>query len=152
VNHAGIVGFSPIMTVCLSDTSDFKKIDSITNTSIQQHSVLASVLLIEIPRERRCFQVRAAKLNVVSDSLQKRAWSPTAQPSDGDAMKTLRVVKRGSKDNKDDIDVSAPTKPRLTTEMIVKRWIVQSREHRRAAMSQLQSSMSWKELGGLARG
>ena len=68
-------------------------------------------------------------------------------------MKTLiRVVKRGSKDNKDVSEIATPTKPRLTTEMIVKSWIIESREQRRAAMSQLQSSLGWKELGGLARG
>ncbi len=65
-------------------------------------------------------------------------------------MKTLiRLVKRGSEDNK---EAAPPAKPRLTTEMIVKSWIVDSREQRRAAMSQLQSSLGWEELGGLARG
>jgi hypothetical protein len=68
-------------------------------------------------------------------------------------MKTLiRVVKRGSENNSGDSEAAAPTKPRLTTELIVKSWIVESRQQRRAAMSQLQSSMGWKELGGLARG
>jgi hypothetical protein len=68
-------------------------------------------------------------------------------------MKTLiRVVKRGSEDNKGNSEVTPPAKPRLTTEMIVKSWIVDSREQRRAAMSQLQSSFGWEELGGLARG
>ncbi len=68
-------------------------------------------------------------------------------------MKTLiRVVKRGSEDNKHDNEVVAPAKPRLTTEMIVKSWIIESREQRQAAMSQLHSSFGWKEFGGLARG
>jgi len=68
-------------------------------------------------------------------------------------MKTLiRVVKRGSKDNKDVSETATPTKPRLTTEMIVKSWIIESREHRQASMSQLQTSIGWTELGGLARG
>ena len=67
-------------------------------------------------------------------------------------MKTLiRVVKRGSKD-KDVSEIAAPTKPRLTTEMIVKSWIIESREHRQASMSQLQTSIGWTEFGGLARG
>ena len=67
-------------------------------------------------------------------------------------MKTLiRVVKRGSKD-KDVSETAAPTKPRLTTEMIVKSWIIESREERRTANSELLSSTGWKELGGLARG
>ena len=68
-------------------------------------------------------------------------------------MKTLiRVVKRGSENNRGDSEAAAPAKPRLTTEMIVKSWIVESREQRQTAMSQLQSSLGWEELGGLARG
>jgi len=66
-------------------------------------------------------------------------------------MKTLiRVVKRGSKD-KDVSEIAAPTKPRLTTEMIVKSWIIESRERRRVHIGQLTSSIGWKEIGGLAR-
>ena len=66
-------------------------------------------------------------------------------------MKTLiRVVKRGSKD-KDVGETAAPTKPRLTTEMIVKSWIIESRERRRVHIGQLTSSIGWKELGDLAR-
>jgi hypothetical protein len=68
-------------------------------------------------------------------------------------MKTLiRVVKRESKDNKDVSEAAAPTKPRLTTEMIVKSWIIESRERRRVHIGQLTSSIGWKELEGLARG
>jgi hypothetical protein len=68
-------------------------------------------------------------------------------------MKALiRVVKRGSEDNKGDSEVTPLANPRLTTETIVKSWIIESREQRRAAMSQLQSSIGWKELGGLAHG
>lgn len=68
-------------------------------------------------------------------------------------MKTLiRVVKRRSEEDKKDGEPAAPPKPRLTTEMIVKSWIIESREQRRAVMSQLQSSLGWEELGGLARG
>lgn len=69
-------------------------------------------------------------------------------------MKTvIRVVKRGSEDNKHSGEAAAPAKPRETTEMIVKSWIIESREQRQAAMIQLQSSFGWKkEFGGLARG
>jgi hypothetical protein len=68
-------------------------------------------------------------------------------------MKTLiRVVKRGTENNKDENEAPAPAKPRVTTEMIVKRWIIESREQRRAATSQLQSSLGWEKLGGLAHG
>jgi len=85
--------------------------------------------------------------------LQERARSPPAQTSEGDVMKTLiRVVKRGSENNRGDSEAAPPAKPRLTTEMIVKSWIVESREQRQAVMSQLQSSLGWEELGGLARG
>jgi hypothetical protein len=67
-------------------------------------------------------------------------------------MKTLiRVVKRGSKDIKDVSEAAAPTEPRLTTEMIVKSWIIELRERRRVDIGQLTSSIGWKELGGLAR-
>ncbi len=77
----------------------------------------------------------------------------TRSNSEGVVMKTLiRVVKRGSEINKNDSESVAPAKPRLTTEMIVKSWIIESREQRRAAMSQLQSSFGWEEHGGLARG
>ena len=65
-------------------------------------------------------------------------------------MQTLiKVVKRGSKDNKDDSEAAGPKKPQLTTEMIVKSWIIESREHRQATMNQLQTSIGWTELGGL---
>ena len=68
-------------------------------------------------------------------------------------MKTvIRIVKRGTEDNKYSGEAATSPKPPLTTEMIVKSWIIESREQRRAAMSQLQSSLGWKELGGLARG
>jgi hypothetical protein len=68
-------------------------------------------------------------------------------------MKTLiRVVKRGSEGNKNVSEMATTAKPRVTTEMIVKSWIVESREQRQAVMSQLQSSLGWEELGGLARG
>ena len=68
-------------------------------------------------------------------------------------MKTLiRIVKRGSADKRDDSEAVAPAKPRVTTEMIVKSWITESREQHQATMSQLQSSLRWEKLGGLARG
>ena len=88
----------------------------------------------------------------VGGLLAKARAESTFSTSEGDVMKTLiRVVKRGS-DNKGDSDAPPQAKPRLTTEMIVKSWIVESREQRRAAISQLQSSFGWEELGGLARG
>ena len=66
--------------------------------------------------------------------MQKRARSPPAQTSEGDVMKTLiRVVKRGSQNDRDDDAAAAQAKPRVTTEMIVKNWIIESREQRRTA-------------------
>jgi len=68
-------------------------------------------------------------------------------------MKTsIRIVKRGSEEKKYENEPVASAMPRLTTEMIVKRWIIESREHRRNVMTKLQSSIDWKQLGGLARG
>jgi len=61
-------------------------------------------------------------------------------------------VKRGSEDRKNDTAAAAPEEPQLTSEMIIKNWIIESRERRQAAMSQLQSSIRWEELGGPARG
>ena len=85
--------------------------------------------------------------------MQKRARSPPAQTCEADVMKMLiRVVKRGSEDNKRSSEVAAPAKPRATTEMIVKSWIIESREQRQATLIQLQSSFGWEKLGGLARG
>jgi hypothetical protein len=68
-------------------------------------------------------------------------------------MKTLiRVVKRWGEDIQHDTAPAAPIKPRLTTEMIIKNWIIEAREHRQAALSQFQSSIGWEKLGGSARG
>jgi len=72
---------------------------------------------------------------------------------EGDAMKTLiRVVKRGSENIQHSSAAAAQAKPRLTTETIVKGWIIESRERRQAVMSELQNSIGWKELEGLSRG
>jgi len=77
----------------------------------------------------------------------------TRSNNKGDVMKTLiRVMKQGSEIKRDDHEAAAPAKPRVTTETIVKSWIIESREQRRAAMAQLQNSLGWEQLGGLARG
>ena len=68
-------------------------------------------------------------------------------------MRTLvRVVKRGTENKRDDNAAAALAKPRVTTEMIVKSWIIESREQRRTSISQLQSSLGWEGLGDIARG
>jgi len=55
--------------------------------------------------------------------------------AEGDVMKTLiRVVKRGSEDSKNDTATVPAAKPRLTTEMIIKSWIIESRERRRTEL------------------
>ena len=82
-----------------------------------------------------------------------RARSPPTQKMKVSVMKTvMRIVKRGSEVNKGGGEAAVPAKPRLTTEMVVKSWIIDSRERRRETMSQLQSSIGWKGLGGVARG
>jgi len=87
-------------------------------------------------------------------SLQMRARGVhQTQTSEGDVMRSeIKVVKRRGEDIKLDHAPAAPTKPHLTTEMIIKNWIIESRERRQTAMSQLQSSIRWEELGGPARG
>lgn len=81
------------------------------------------------------------------------ARESTRSTFEGDVMKTLiRVVKRGSEKIKHSSAAAAQAKPRLTTETIVKSWIIESRERRRAVMSELQNSIGWKELEGLSRG
>jgi hypothetical protein len=98
-------------------------------------------------RSKRMFVLEVGGL------LAKARAESTCSTSEIDVMNTLiRVVKRGSEENKGDSEAAPPAKPRLTTEMIVKSWIIESREQRRAAMSQFQSLLGWKELGGLARG
>ena len=89
----------------------------------------------------------------VGGLLAKARAESTCSTSEGDVMKTLiRVVKRGSGNNRDDNEAASPAKPRVTTEMIVKNWIIEAREQRLATMTQLQSSLGWEKLGGLARG
>jgi hypothetical protein len=90
----------------------------------------------------------------VSGLLAKaRAESTRSNKREVNVMKTvIRVVKRGSDHNKHSGEAAAPAEPRSTTEMIVKSWIIESRDQRQAAMSRLQSSFGWKEFGGLARG
>jgi hypothetical protein len=85
--------------------------------------------------------------------LQSARRSPPDQTSEGVVMKTLiKVVKRRSEDKRDNKATAVPEKPLLTTETIIKSWIIESRERRQAAMSQLHSSIGWKALGGAARG
>jgi hypothetical protein len=62
-------------------------------------------------------------------------------------MKTLiRVVKRGSEVNKDDIAAAELAERQLTTEMIIKSWIIESRDRRRA-----NNSVRLKEFRGVRR-
>jgi len=47
---------------------------------------------------------------------------------------------------------SAKTNPQRTTEVIVKSWIIESRERRRADLNRLQNAMLSKEIAGITRG
>ena len=69
-------------------------------------------------------------------------------------MKTLiRVVKRKSGTASHDEGMSVARRiPRRTAETIVKSWINESRERRRAEVNQLQKSILWKPIGSLASG
>jgi hypothetical protein len=158
-----LTSVQPLCPLCLCDGFPNKFINHSaqrrtfrTTLSSGKPVAFLNVRRAALLRAERFFQVSAAKRMFVLEVgglLQKRARSPPAQTSEGDVMKTLiRVVKRRSEDNKHDSGVVAPAKSRLTTEMIVKSWIIESREQRQAAMSRLQSSFSSAELGGLARG
>ena len=47
---------------------------------------------------------------------------------------------------------SAKTNQQRTTEVIVKSWIIESRERRRADLNRLQNAMLSKEIAGITRG
>ena len=66
-------------------------------------------------------------------------------------MKTvIKIVKRESKPDNTHIQGPAgATERRLTTELIVKNWIIEARERRQV---ELHNSLRWKQFGGLTRG
>ena len=89
----------------------------------------------------------------VGGPLQGVNKSPPAQTS-GDVMKTpIKIMKREDRKVTHDVAISSTgTKRQLTTEMIVKSWIIESRERRRADLNRLQNAMQSKGIEGVTRG
>ena len=78
---------------------------------------------------------------------------PPAQTA-GDVMKTpIKIMKRDDRKGTDDAETSsARTKRQRTTEVIVKSWIIESRERRRADLNRLQNALRSKEIEGVTCG
>jgi len=78
---------------------------------------------------------------------------PPAQTS-GDVMKTpIKIMKREDRKVTHDVAISSTrTKRQRTTEVIVKSWIIESRERRRAELNRLQNAVRSKEIEGVTRG
>jgi len=69
-------------------------------------------------------------------------------------MKTpIKIMKRDDRKVTDDAETSsARTKRQRTTEVIVKSWIIESRERRRADLNRLQNALRSKEIEGVTCG
>lgn len=69
-------------------------------------------------------------------------------------MKTpIKIMKRDDRKVTHDAEISsAKTNRQRTTEVIVKSWIEESRERRRADLNRLQNAVLSKEIVGVARG
>jgi len=69
-------------------------------------------------------------------------------------MKTpIKIMKRDDRTVTHDVEISsARTKRQRTTEVIVKSWIIESRERRRADLNRLQNAVRSKEIEGVTRG
>ena len=67
-------------------------------------------------------------------------------------MKTpIKVMKREDRKVTHDVAISSTrTKRQRTTEVIVKSWIIESRERRRADLNRLQKAVRGKEIEGHA--
>ena len=85
--------------------------------------------------------------------LQGARSGPPAQTS-GEVMKTpIKITKRDDRNVTHDTKISsARTNARRTTELIVKRWIIESRERRRADLSRLQNALPRKDSESVTRG
>jgi hypothetical protein len=82
----------------------------------------------------------------VGGPLQGARRGPPAQTS-GDYMKTPIKIRKREKRNVHDPEISsARTNSQRTTEVIVKNWIIESREGRRLALNQLQHAFRRKEI------
>ena len=89
----------------------------------------------------------------VGGPLQGATRVPPAQTS-GDVMKTpIKIVRREDRNVTHDVGISSTTtKRQRTTEVIVKSWIIESRERRRADLSRLQSALRSKEIEAITCG
>ena len=89
----------------------------------------------------------------VGGPLQGATRGPPAQTS-GDVMKTpIKIMKREDRKVTHDVATSSTrTKRQRTTEVIVKSWIIESRERRRADLNRLQNAVRSKEIEGVTRG
>jgi len=69
-------------------------------------------------------------------------------------MKTpIKIMKREDRKVTHDAEISsARTNRQRTTEVIVKSWIIESRERRRAAQNRLQNAVLSRESAGITRG
>ena len=69
-------------------------------------------------------------------------------------MKTpFKIRKRDDRKVTHDAEISsAKTNRQRTTEVIVKSWIIESRERRRADLNRLQNAVLSKEIAGVTRG
>ena len=79
--------------------------------------------------------------------LQGARSGPPAQTS-GEVMKTpIKITKRDDRNVTHDTKISsARTNSQRTTEVIVKNWILESRERRRLVLNQLQHDFRRKEI------
>ena len=89
----------------------------------------------------------------VGGPLQGATRGPPAQTS-GDVMKTpIKIMKREDRKVTHVVAISSTrTKRQRTTEVIVKSWIIESRERRRAAQNRLQNAVLSRESAGITRG
>ena len=89
----------------------------------------------------------------VGGPLQGATRGPPAQTS-GDVMKNpIKIVRREDRNVTHDVGISSTTtKRQRTTEVIVKSWIVESRERRRADLDRLQNAVRSTEIEGVTRG
>jgi len=69
-------------------------------------------------------------------------------------MKTpIKIVRQEDRNVTHDVAISSTTtKRQRTTEVIVKSWIIESRERRRAGLSGLQSALRSKEIEAITCG
>ena len=89
----------------------------------------------------------------VGGPLQGARRGPPLQTS-GEVMKTpIKIMKREDRKVTHDAEISsARTNRQRTTEVIVKSWIIESRERRRADLNRLQNAVRSKEIEGVTRG